>query len=120
MYDIIIRGGTVIDGTGKPGYKADVAVKDGKIAAIGDLSGLEAEKVLDASGLAVAPGFIGTEKELAGYDEEVLKQETEKILLKRYGQPEEVARLVRFLVSEEAAYINNSVIRIDGGQMGSC
>ena len=69
---------------------------------------------------AVAPGFIGTEKELAGYDEEFLKQETEKILLKRYGQPEEVARLVRFLISEEAAYINNSVIRIDGGQMGSC
>ena len=69
---------------------------------------------------AVAPGFIGTEKELAGYDEEFLKAETEKILLKRYGQPEEVARLVRFLISEEAAYINNSVIRIDGGQMGSC
>ena len=69
---------------------------------------------------AVAPGFIGTEKELEGYDEEFLKQETEKILLKRYGQPEEVARLVRFLVSDEAAYINNSVIRIDGGQMGSC
>lgn len=69
---------------------------------------------------AVAPGFIGTEKELAGYDEEFLKQETEKILLKRYGQPEEVARLVRFLVSDEASYINNSIIRIDGGQMGSC
>ena len=68
---------------------------------------------------AVAPGFIGTEKELEGYDEEFLKQETEKILKKRYGQPEEVARLVRFLVSDEASYINNTVIRIDGGQMGS-
>ncbi|MBQ4578183.1 MAG: D-aminoacylase [Clostridia bacterium] len=58
MYDIIIRGGTVIDGTGKPGYLADVAVKDGKIAAIGDLSAASAGKVLDASGLVVAPGFI--------------------------------------------------------------
>ena len=68
---------------------------------------------------AVAPGFIGTEKELEGYDEAFLKEETDKILLKRYGRAEEVADLVRFLISEEAAYINNSVIRIDGGQMGS-
>ena len=69
---------------------------------------------------AVAPGFIGTEKELDGYDEEFLRQETEKILVKRYGKPEEVANLVNFLVSDEASFINNSVIRIDGGQMGSC
>ncbi len=58
MQDLIIRGGTVMDGTGKPGYAADVAVKDGVITAIGDLSHLQAKKVLDAAGLAVAPGFI--------------------------------------------------------------
>jgi len=68
---------------------------------------------------AIAPGFIGTEKELEGYDEEFLKEETEKILLKRYGKPEEVAHLVKFLVSDEADYINNSIIRIDGGQYGA-
>ncbi len=66
---------------------------------------------------AIAPGFIGTEKELQGYDEQFLKEECEKILKKRYGRPEEVADLVKFLI--EADYINNSVIRIDGGQMGS-
>ena len=66
---------------------------------------------------AIAPGFIGTEKELQGYDEQFLKEECDKILKKRYGRPEEVADLVRFLI--EADYINNSVIRIDGGQMGS-
>ena len=69
---------------------------------------------------AIAPGFIGTEKELEGYDPEFLKEETDKILVKRYGRPEEVASLVRFLVSEEADFINNTIIRIDGGQMGSC
>ena len=68
---------------------------------------------------AIAPGFIGTEKELDGYDEEFLKEETETIFLKRYGRPEEVAHLVRFLISDEAAYINNSIIRIDGGQYGA-
>ena len=68
---------------------------------------------------AIAPGFIGTEKELEGYDEEFLKQETEKILLNRYGEPQEVAHLVKFLISDEAEYINNTIIRIDGGQLGS-
>ena len=68
---------------------------------------------------AIAPGFIGTESELDGYDEEFLEQETEKILVKRYGKPEEVAHLVKFLISDQADYINNTVIRIDGGQMGS-
>lgn len=68
---------------------------------------------------AIAPGFIGTENELDGYDEEFLKQECEKILVKRYGKPEEVAHLVRFLISDEADYINNTIIRIDGGQAGS-
>ena len=69
---------------------------------------------------AIAPGFIGTEKELEGYDEAFLKEETEKILVNRYGKPEEVASLVKFLISDEANYINNTIIRIDGGQMGSC
>ena len=69
---------------------------------------------------AIAPGFIGTESELDGYDEEFLQSEQEKILLKRYGNPEEVAYLVRFLISDEANYINNTILRIDGGQVGSC
>ncbi len=68
---------------------------------------------------AIAPGFIGTESELDGYDEEFLKSEEEKILLKRYGKPEEVAYLVKFLISKEADYINNTILRIDGGQIGS-
>lgn len=68
----------------------------------------------------IAPGFIGTENELDGYDEEFLKEETEKIMVNRYGKPEEVAYLVKFLISDEANFINNTIIRIDGGQKGSC
>ena len=68
----------------------------------------------------IAPGFIGTENELDGYDEDFLKEEEEKIMVNRYGKPEEVAYLVKFLISDEANYINNTVIRIDGGQKGSC
>ena len=57
MYDLIIKNGRIIDGTGSPAYHADVAVKDGKIARIArGLAG--AEQTIDASGLAVTPGFI--------------------------------------------------------------
>ncbi len=69
---------------------------------------------------AIAPGFIGTESELEGYDASFLEEECKKILVERYGQPEEVAHLVKFLISDEANYINNTIIRIDGGQKGSC
>lgn len=68
----------------------------------------------------IAPGFIGTENELDGYDEDFLKEEVEKIMVNRYGNPQEVAYLVKFLISDEANFINNTVIRIDGGQKGSC
>jgi len=57
-YDLLITGGRVLDGTGNPWFPADVAVKDGKIAAIGKLTGAGARRVIDARGCYVAPGFI--------------------------------------------------------------
>ena len=68
---------------------------------------------------AVAPGTIATTSEMDGYDEEFMKEEMDKIFVKRFGKPEEVAYLVTFLASDEAAYINNSIIRIDGGLYGA-
>lgn len=57
-YDIIIRGGTVFDGTGRPGRKADVGIVGDAIATVGDLSGASAGRDVDASGKYVTPGFI--------------------------------------------------------------
>lgn len=57
-YDIVIRNGHVIDGSGSPWYAADIAVKDGRIAAIGRLGHVDAKRVIDAHGMVVAPGFI--------------------------------------------------------------
>lgn len=68
---------------------------------------------------AIAPGFIGTEAELKDYDEEFMNMELDKILLRRFGEASEVAKLVKFLISDDAKYINNSIIRIDGGQYSS-
>jgi N-acyl-D-amino-acid deacylase len=57
-YDIIIRNGNIYDGSGEKPYKADLAIKEDTIAAIGDLSDAKAETDIDASGMAVTPGFI--------------------------------------------------------------
>jgi len=57
-YDLVIRNGRVLDGTGVPWYYADVAISGDRIAAVGDLEGARARRVIDASGLFVAPGFI--------------------------------------------------------------
>jgi len=58
MYDVVIKNGLVVDGTGRTGFKGDVAVKDGRIAAVGAAVEGEATRVIDAAGRVVAPGFI--------------------------------------------------------------
>jgi len=56
-FDVLIRGGTLVDGTGAPGRRGDLAIRGGKIAALGDVRG-SADRVLDAEGAVVAPGFV--------------------------------------------------------------
>src|SRR5271157_3322784 len=57
-YDIVIRNGRIIDGTGSPWYAGDVGIRAGKIAAVGHLEGEPARRSIDARGMVVAPGFI--------------------------------------------------------------
>jgi N-acyl-D-amino-acid deacylase len=58
LYDVIVRGGTVYDGTGGPPRRADVAIRGDRIVAVGSLKGASTRTLIDATGLAVAPGFI--------------------------------------------------------------
>lgn len=57
-FDLLIRGGQILDGTGNPSFAADVGVRNGSIVSVGDLSDASADRVVDASGLHVVPGFI--------------------------------------------------------------
>lgn len=72
-YDFILRGGRIVDGTGNPSFHADVAVKDGKIAAIGRITG-QAQREFDASKLVVAPGFIDVHTHAEDIDEQPLAE----------------------------------------------
>jgi N-acyl-D-amino-acid deacylase len=67
-YDLLIRHGHILDGTGNPWYAGDIGIRGDRIAAIGLLNGAQAKRVIDASGLAVSPGFI----DMLGQSEESL------------------------------------------------
>ena len=67
---------------------------------------------------AIAPGFIGTENELKDMDEEFMNLEKEKILVRRIGKEEDVSNLAMFLASDKASFINNQIIKVNGGAYG--
>src|SRR5262249_48816274 len=57
-YDLVVRNGTIVDGSGMPRYRGDLGIKDGRIATIGRLNGAAAAETLDAEGHVVTPGFV--------------------------------------------------------------
>ena len=64
---------------------------------------------------AVAPGWVKTENEMKDLDEDYIKSEEEKIFVKRFAEKEEIAKVIYFLLSDDSSYINNQVIKVDGG-----
>ncbi|MGE5305006.1 MAG: hypothetical protein ACM3TN_16970 [Alphaproteobacteria bacterium] len=76
-FDFLIKGGTVYDGSGRPGVQADVGIKGDRIVAIGKLQPHDARTVVDATGLAVAPGFIN-----------MLSRSTESLIIDGRSQSE--------------------------------
>lgn len=57
-FDRVIRGGMIVDGSRLPRFRGDIGIKDGVIACVGQLSAGDADEVIDAGGLIVAPGFV--------------------------------------------------------------
>src|SRR5258708_27429848 len=65
-YDLLLKGGKIVDGTGNSWYYGDIAIRDGKIASSGKIDETTAKRVLDATGLIVAPGFIDVDTHIEG------------------------------------------------------
>lgn len=64
---------------------------------------------------AIAPGWVKTENEMKNLDFDYIKSEEEKIFIQRFAEEEEIANVVVFLLSDKASYINNQIIKVDGG-----
>ena len=58
MYDIVVKNGLIVDGSGMPGYRSDLGIKAGKVAHIGRIEDAQGSQIIDAEGCVVAPGFI--------------------------------------------------------------
>ena len=109
-YDIVIRNGHVIDGTGSPWYAADIAIKDGRIAAIGRLGAVDAKRVIDAHGMVVTPGFI-----------DMLDQSGHTLLVDGHA-PSKIFQGVTTLITgegESAAPLNDRILAEEGGRAKS-
>ena len=113
-YDTILRGGTVYDVSGSPGRVADVGIRGDRVATLGDLSKATASVEVNATGRAVAPGFIQTAmtEVLTDQQKEMISG---RIPAGRMGMPQEIAAAVTYLASEEAAYVTGETIHINGG-----
>ncbi len=106
-YDVLLKGGWVVDGTGNPRWRGDVAIRGDRIAAIGRL-GLAARETLDVSGLVVAPGFIdmlGQSETYALIDNRVLSKITQGITTEVTGEGGSVAPLTEPLAALDSEFM---------------
>src|SRR5437870_7332152 len=104
-YDVLLRGGWIVDGSGNPRYRGDVAIAGDRIAGLGFLAGAQARETLDVSGLVVAPGFIdmmGQSEINVLIDNRVLSKVTQGITTEVTGEGGSVAPLTDRLVLDDS------------------
>ena len=119
-YDLIIRNGRIVDGTGSPWYRADIAVGGGHIAAIGALGRDSARVVIDAHGMVVAPGFIdmlGQSELTILVDPRLPSKIFQGITTEITGEGESVAPLDSAILSENAAGYRHLGLDVDWGTL---
>jgi len=115
-YDLIIRNGHIIDGTGSPWYGADIGVKEGRIAAVGRLSEEGATRSIDAHGLVVAPGFIdmlGQSELTLLVDPRAPSKIFQGVTTEITGEGESVAPLNELMLKENASSYARYGLKVD-------
>src|SRR5213592_5266476 len=104
VYDLIIKNGRVVDGSGRHGFKADVAIKGNRIARIGNLRGAKAKREIDARGQIVAPGFIdmlGQSETFVLIDPRAMSKVMMGVTTEITGEGESIAPLNERLIKEQ-------------------
>ena|SRR5947209_4296375 len=116
QYDILIKNGRVVDGTGRAGFVADVAIKGDRIARIGKLGNARARRVIDAKGLVVAPGFIdllGQSETNLLIDPRAMSKVMMGVTTEITGEGNSAAPTNERLIAEEGDYYRRYNINVD-------
>ena len=114
--DVILRGGSIVDGSGNPRYAGDVAISGDRIAAVGYLGSATARETIDVSGLVVAPGFIdmlGQSETNVLIDNRALSKITQGITTEVTGEGGSVAPLTDLLVLDDSAWMKKYGVQED-------
>jgi N-acyl-D-amino-acid deacylase len=120
-YDVLIVNGLVVDGSGSPGIRADVAIRGDRIVKVGDLKSARAHKTIDATGLVVAPGFIDMlgQSELIGLvDPRVPSKIHQGITTEITGEGESIAPLNEALIRIMQPVLNHYALTVDWRTLG--
>src|SRR6266849_3760691 len=115
-YDIIIRNGRVIDGSGRPAYSADIAIKNDRIARIGNLRGLKPKREIDARGQIVAPGFIdmlGQSEKYVLIDPRAMSKVMMSVTTKNTGEGESIAPVNDRILKEREDFNRRFNLTVD-------
>src|SRR5256886_4812912 len=115
-YDVLLRGGWIVDGSGNPRHRGDVAIAGDRIAGLGFLPGAQARETLDVPGLVVAPGFIdmmGQSEINVLIDNRVLSKVTQGVTTEVTGEGGSVAPLTAKLWLDDSDAMKKSPYRED-------
>ena len=115
-YDLLVKNGKIIDGSGRPGYDADLAIKGDQIVRIGQLQTATAARVIDASGMVVAPGFIdmlGQSETYVLVDPRVMSKVMMGVTTEITGEGESIAPINDRLIKEQEDFNRRYKLTID-------
>jgi dihydroorotase/N-acyl-D-amino-acid deacylase len=116
QYDLLIKNGRIVDGSGRPGYAADLAVKGDRIVEIGNLKTAEATRVIDAAGLVVTPGFIdmlGQSETYVLIDNRAMSKVMMGVTTEITGEGESIAPINDRLIKEQQDFNRRYNLTID-------
>src|SRR5258706_9093082 len=116
QYDLIVRNGLVIDGSGRPGYRADIAIKGDRILRIGKLKNAGAAREIDATGMVVAPGFIdmlGQSETYLLIDPRAMSKVRRGVTTEVTGEGESIAPINERLIKEQEDFLRRFNLTID-------